>query len=74
MASHVLNSHAAAHPGPVATWWGDFKRQIHEIREQRRYRNRIRNELLAYSDRELADIGLTRADIPAVVGGTFRRP
>ncbi len=34
---------------------------------------RTYEELSRRSDRELADIGLTRADIPSVVGGRFRR-
>jgi uncharacterized protein YjiS (DUF1127 family) len=35
------------------------------MREQRRYRQTM-NELSALTDRELADIGLTRADIETV--------
>ena len=31
-------------------------------------------ELQSYTDRQLADLGLTRSDIPQVARGTFRRP
>lgn len=48
---------------------GDVARLASEARAaKRRYQALARR-----SDRELADIGLTRADIPAVVAGTFRR-
>jgi uncharacterized protein YjiS (DUF1127 family) len=35
---------------------------------------RITRELSCHSDRDLADMGLTRSDIPAVARGTYRRP
>ena len=42
-------------------------------REKQAYRARIARELRSYSDRELFDLGIQRADIPAVVNGTYRR-
>lgn len=39
----------------------------------RRAAARVAAELQQYSDRELLDIGLTRADIPAVARGESRR-
>ena len=39
---------------------------------QRRKDARARNELERLSDRELADLGLFRADIPSVVRGDRR--
>lgn len=36
-------------------------------------RARVRHELMALTDRELADIGLTRGDIGRVVAGTLHR-
>lgn len=36
-------------------------------------RRRARNELCALTEHELADIGISRGDIDAVVDGTFRR-
>jgi uncharacterized protein YjiS (DUF1127 family) len=73
MASHVLNSAAGAHSGLFSERWADFKRHFQAWRAERRYRARIWRELMSYTDRELADIGLTRSDIPAVVNGTYRR-
>ena len=40
---------------------------------QRRKVNRITRELESCTDRELGDLGLTRADIAAVARGTYRR-
>ena len=42
-------------------------------REQRRKIDRITTELNCYTDRELADLGLSRGDIHSVARGTFRR-
>ncbi|HEX3982727.1 MAG TPA: hypothetical protein VHX12_03445 [Acidisoma sp.] len=38
-----------------------------------RERRRIARELSTYSDGELAELGFSRFDIPAVAAGTFRR-
>ena len=50
----------------VAAIWTAF-------RETRRERGRIVRELSAYSDRDLAELGLFRHDIHAVAAGTYRR-
>ncbi len=42
-------------------------------RARREQINRISFELSCYTDRELADLGLSRGDIPEVARGTFRR-
>lgn len=34
---------------------------------------RVMQELSWYSDRELAELGIGRSDIPAVAAGTYRR-
>jgi uncharacterized protein YjiS (DUF1127 family) len=44
-------------------------RSLHQARQQRV----VSNELAAMSDRELDDLGLIRADIPAVARGELRR-
>lgn len=41
-------------------------------RAQRRETARITRELQGYTDRQLGDLGLSRADIPDVARGTFR--
>jgi uncharacterized protein YjiS (DUF1127 family) len=38
-----------------------------------RERRRIARELSTYSDSELAELGFSRLDIPAVAAGTYRR-
>ena len=40
---------------------------------RRREIARVEFELSTYSDRHLADLGLTRGDIPSVARGNFRR-
>ncbi len=42
-------------------------------RARRRRVARFTRELQAYTDRELHELGLDRADIPAVARGTYRR-
>ena len=44
-------------------------RALHVARQQ----DRVARELSLLSDRELADFGLSRGDIPAVARGEFRR-
>ncbi len=44
-----------------------------EWRAKRAYRARIARELNTYTDRELFDLGIQRADFAAIVNGTFRR-
>lgn len=43
--------------------------QMTAVRERRR----IARELETYSDEELAELGFSRLDIPAVAAGTYRR-
>ena len=40
--------------------------------QRRRANNRACNELNRLSDRELADLGIFRADIPSIVAGNRR--
>ncbi|MBV8402411.1 MAG: DUF1127 domain-containing protein [Acetobacteraceae bacterium] len=42
-------------------------------RAERRERRQIVRELSAYTDRELLDLGFSRADFPAILNGTYRR-
>jgi uncharacterized protein YjiS (DUF1127 family) len=50
-------------------WWAAARARLEMLREARRARRRLYQELDAYSDRELEEIGLRRADIPAVARG-----
>ncbi|GAB0113485.1 hypothetical protein [Acidisoma sp. C75] len=44
-----------------------------ERRAERRERLVMARELDTYSDRELGELGFSRADLPAIVAGTYRR-
>ncbi len=70
MTSHVLDSAAqlVAPDRPAS-----LKARLLAWRERRRERARIARELLSYTDRELFDLGISRADIPAILDGTYRR-
>ena len=48
-------------------------RRWYRLVAQRRRIARYTRELQAYSNRELAELGLDRSDIPAVARGTYRR-
>lgn len=48
------------------------RQALHTVRQQigiMRSRQRLRDELLQCSDRELADMGLSRSDIDVIVAG-----
>jgi uncharacterized protein YjiS (DUF1127 family) len=70
MASHVLNS---AEGLVAADRPASLKARFLAWRARRRERARIARELLSYTDRELFDLGISRADIPAILDGTYRR-
>jgi uncharacterized protein YjiS (DUF1127 family) len=60
--------------------WGHFVHVVSDRRAQfaawrakRAYRARIARELNTYTDRELFDLGIQRADFPAILNGSFRR-
>ena len=50
-------------------WWAAARARFAAAREAHRERRRIYRELDAYNDRELEEIGLRRADIPAITRG-----
>ena len=68
----LLDALHSATPRPVSPFTL-LRAHWAEVFARRRKRNRIIRELSAYSDRELADIGLVRSDIRDVANGTFRR-
>ena len=57
--------------GP-GTMLHQFILQRQRARAQRQEVARITRELRAYSDRQLADLGMNRSDIPDVAHGFFR--
>ncbi len=70
MATHVLNQAAGF---VSADRPASLKARFLAWRERRRARAQMARELLSYTDRELFDLGISRADIPAVLDGTYRR-
>jgi uncharacterized protein YjiS (DUF1127 family) len=70
MATHVLDQTTGFAP---AEQKAGLKARFLAWRAQRRERARIARELLSYTDRELFDLGIGRADIPAIINGTYRR-
>jgi uncharacterized protein YjiS (DUF1127 family) len=44
-----------------------------EMQERRRHRRQIMRELSDHTDRQLADMGLSRDDIRSVANGSYRR-
>lgn len=70
MATHVMNSAAGL---VAADRPASLKSRFLAWRERRRERARVARELLSYTDRELFDLGISRADIPAILNGTYRR-
>ena len=48
-------------------------RSMAERRAVRLERERIARELSPYTDRELGEMGFSRADVPMIAAGTYRR-
>ena len=67
-AQAMVNTVAAVKSGIVKLFAGTVKWM-----KARNERNRVLDQLYSMSDRNLADIGLTRGDIYAVVNGTMIR-
>jgi uncharacterized protein YjiS (DUF1127 family) len=47
-------------------WWSSARARLEAARAARQERRRIWRELMAYQDRELDELGVRRADIPAI--------
>jgi uncharacterized protein YjiS (DUF1127 family) len=72
MASQVFDTTTTSGNGTVGLWT-EIGHRFAAWRQKRATRARIARELATYTDRELFDLGISRADIPAVINGTFRR-
>lgn len=66
MATWTFSSAGAERPG-LFTWLTRQIARLAKARERRRLAQTTMNELERLSDRELADIGIMRCDIPDVV-------
>jgi uncharacterized protein YjiS (DUF1127 family) len=69
----TLTSIATNHPQPALDLFRRIVRSYSAWRAEQRRRNQIARELETYSDRELFDLRISRADIPAIVNGTYSR-
>jgi uncharacterized protein YjiS (DUF1127 family) len=67
----VLGTSGASHTAAARAGSSLLQRLIAWYGEQRRYRRTL-NELLALSDRELNDIGVSRSDVEAVARRSAR--
>jgi len=50
-----------------------FRQSMVERRAERRVREQMARELASYTDRELSELGFSRADLPMIAAGTYRR-
>ncbi|HEX3984957.1 MAG TPA: hypothetical protein VHX12_14790 [Acidisoma sp.] len=50
-----------------------LRETIVERRAERAERVQMARELASYSDRELGELGFSRADLPMIAAGTYRR-
>jgi uncharacterized protein YjiS (DUF1127 family) len=73
MASQVLDNATESLWAQVGHAVAERRERFAAWRAKRAYRARIAMELNSYTDRELFDLGIQRADIPAVLNGTFKR-
>ncbi len=52
--------------------FGSIRARLKRWAEDRAVRHRLERELQSHSDRDLAELGMSRSDIPDVIRGTFR--
>src|SRR5436305_1962852 len=57
----------------VARSVSEFPSRLRARRDEQRSRRQTVRELNVYTDRELLDLGFSRADFPAILDGTYRR-
>jgi uncharacterized protein YjiS (DUF1127 family) len=70
----TFTSIATNHPQrPVLDLFRHIGQSFTNWRAEQRRRARIARELATYTDRELFDLRISRADIPAIVNGTYSR-
>ena len=73
MASQVFDTVNDSILTQIAHAFTERRERFAAWRAKQAYRARITRELNTYTNRELFDLGIQRADIPAVVNGTYRR-
>ena len=53
----------------IKRWWQAGRERLDAARQARQERHQVYRELMAYSDRDLEEIGLRRADVPMIARG-----
>ena len=68
-----LSSIAPTRDRGLAQAWTSLMQRMERARADRRRVRQLTRELQMCSDLDLRDMGLSRCDIPAVIGGTYSR-
>lgn len=61
-------------PRGLLRWWRRVRTRRAVLRQARREWRRVYQELMAYDDRELDEIGIRRVDIPVILSGRTPAP
>jgi uncharacterized protein YjiS (DUF1127 family) len=73
MTSHSIDTARTSVLSSVRGRVAEAAQLVSEWRSKRAYRARISRELETYTDRELFDLGISRANFPEILDGSFRR-
>jgi uncharacterized protein YjiS (DUF1127 family) len=73
MASHVIGLNGNSLFAAVAHGWANYRERAAARRAAKAERDRTARELASYTDRELSDLRITRANIPEILDGTYRQ-
>jgi uncharacterized protein YjiS (DUF1127 family) len=73
MASHVIDIIGSSLCARLWQGWRRLRERFTDRRATNAKRRQIARELAAHNDRELFDLGITRANIPQILDGTFSR-
>jgi uncharacterized protein YjiS (DUF1127 family) len=73
MASHALDTAHVSIWAQLSHAVAERRERFAEWRKTRARLARVARELNSYTDRELFDLGIQRADFAAILNGTYRR-
>lgn len=71
LSAPLENGLGGSRHGPLANAWRGVRHRLRGVLAERRRRARVIRELSACSDRELAELGLSRYDFPNIARGTY---
>ena len=69
----LMNLTSSLNPAGSGLNLAELTSRVRRWSAQRNKAARLRVELESYSDRQLIDLGISRADIPAIAAGEWRR-